>query len=80
MNIDEIENNLNNYQTNPDRAIALILQNVAKNQALLQTIVGLQINLIAILSSTDRKTVSKDVQQILNDHLLTIQAEIAKHF
>jgi hypothetical protein len=81
MNIDEIEDNLNNHEPSLGKAIDAILNTVAKNQAILETLLELQMNeMTKNLPSEAFDEINQVINERIDVRLAEIQAEISSKF
>lgn len=78
MNIDDIESRLNNYEANTERVIAIILNTVAKNQAILESLLSNQLNLMhEVAPDIEINDLSKKLLEKIQINLARIQAEMS---
>lgn len=80
MNTDDIEKDLNNFEADPNKVLALVLKTVVNNQALLETILDIQVGLISVASKTEIAIVKKDVRAMFETYLAKAQADISSQF
>jgi hypothetical protein len=78
MNIDDIENNLNDFSSEPLKVLNALLNIVAKNQALLEALMDVQLSIMeAISPGYDAESLSKQIADATQEHLVKIQADIS---
>lgn len=81
MNIDDIEKQLNSHESNTGRILAILLNETVKNQALLQTIMDSQLEIIGLVApEVDTDDLAKQWLEKTNVHLAQIQARISAKF
>lgn len=78
MDINDIENNLNNYEADPKRVLNIILNTVVFNQAILQTVVNNQLIIMKLIDKNiDIDPMAKRMSDITSHYLAQIQADIS---
>lgn len=78
MNIDEIEANLNSFPSDQKKVLNAILNTVVMNQALLQTLMNVQLVLMEhITPGFDVQSLLTQVENANAEHLVKIFSEIS---
>ena len=78
MNIEDLENSLNDYETNPERTLAVVLNTVVKNQAMLEVVLDSYLNIMSIIKpEINPNDLSKEIASRTESNLYRIQAEIS---
>lgn len=78
MDIDNIEQSLNNFETEPNKVLATLLKQAVINEALLQTMLDLQISSIALkLPEPEKSQFVTHAYEQLQVTLVEIQARIS---
>jgi hypothetical protein len=78
MDIDNIENNLNSIPTNDAKVLRAILNTVAKNQALLEALIDVQLMVLEQINpSFNTEEFSNKIGIATAKHLSNIQADIS---
>ncbi|MBB6499645.1 hypothetical protein [Pedobacter cryoconitis] len=80
MNIDEIEKGLNQFPAEYQQVLQAILNISIKNQAMIEALLGLQIELQGGRDMADKLSLHKNIESKINDRLSVIQIEIASKF
>jgi hypothetical protein len=81
MNIDDIEDNLNNFEIDDDKILSAILNTSLKNQALLEALIELQLNTLATIApDIDFDRLSKNVSDNIAIKLASIQAAVVSRY
>lgn len=81
MNINEFEENLNQFATEPAKAMAIVLNMCIKHQAMLEGIINTQAMILDHLKIDDRgfTEIHGDFEKDLNDRVAQLQAEVASN-
>ena len=75
MNIDEIEDNLNNYESNLEKVVEQILNLTAQNNAMIRVMLDNQLTMMKLIdTSIDANGMEKQVDDKVAIYLAQLQA------